>query len=94
MPHGSYTVSDVTAPVVCAGTVVVVEGVVCGTVDPVASVAGVVVSTGARVVIGDSSGPAETTFSLPATQADASSENERERKTTLSIAVSVESRLG
>lgn len=56
-----------------------------GTLEPVVAVVVVVVSTGGSVVTDGASGPAEMTFSSPATQAEARSANDRKIKAALRI---------
>jgi len=82
-PHGWKTVSGVTTPVGRSGTVVVVSAGLDGVVELLPEL-GVVVEIGGNVVI-EPSGLAATTFSPPATQADARRASEERTRTALRI---------
>ena len=86
VPQGRKSESAVTTPVGWGASVVVVLDVVA--VVPEVS-PGTVVVTGGSVVTVDSSGPADTTLSPPATHAPVRRERDRRRGATLRIAASV-----
>jgi len=86
VPHDRKSDSAVTTPVGCGASVVEVLEVVA--VVPGVCPATVVV-TGGRVVTVDSSGPAETMFSPPATHAAVRRESDSRRGAALRIGASV-----